>query len=216
MINLQHWSLSLSCVIPFILPRSRRPIQCHADQSPKGVILGSGHCFGVGMEQFLRNLQPGQDCPVIRGFPLVVKSFDRDEWMAQIAPEATEKEAETLEVCYNDAKFAQDEGMMVNQTEMDRFVTPPPPLILASLVLGLGRIRTMGDVARAQVYDTESTEGGRYNTFPVMGCDLEHEQSATDSSPQILVTLVRGLVVSPGFVVEMAIRGHWMGSSRGV
>ena len=139
MINLQHWSLSLSCVIPFILPRSRRPIQCHADQSPKGVILGSGHCFGVGMEQFLRNLQPRQDCPVIRGFPLVVKSFDRDEWTAQIAPEATEKEAETLEVCYNDAKFAQDEGMMVNQTEMDRFVTPPPPLILASLVIGLGR-----------------------------------------------------------------------------
>ena len=131
MINLQHWSLSLSCVIPFILPRSRRPIQCHADQSPKGVILGSGHCFGVGMEQLLRNLQPRQDCPVIRGFPLVVKSFDRDEWTAQIAPEATEKEAETLEVYYNDA-----------------------------------------------------------NTFPVMGCDLEHEQSATDSSPQILVTLV--------------------------
>ena len=152
MINLQHWSLSLSCVIPFILPRSRRPIQCHADQSPKGVILGSGHCFGVGMEQFLRNLQPRQGCPVIRGFPLVVKSFDRDEWTAQIAPEATEKEAETLEVYYNDA-----------------------------------------------------------NTFPVMGCDLEHEQSATDSSPQILVTLVLGLVVSPGFVVEMAIRGHWMG-----
>ena len=142
------------------------------------------------MEQFLRNLQPRQDCPVIRGFPLVVKSFDRDEWTAQIAPEATEKEAETLEVYYNDAKFAQDRGMMVNQTEMDRFVTPPPPLILASLVLGLGRIRTMGNVARAQVYDTESTEGGRYNTFPVMGCDLEHEQSATDSSPQILVTLV--------------------------
>ena len=149
MINLQHWSLSLSCVIPFILPRSRRPIQCHADQSPKGVILGSGHCFGVGMEQFLRNLQPRQDCQVIRGFPLVVKSFDRDEWTAQIAPEATEKEAETLEVYYNDAKFAQDGGVLV-----------------------------------------KSTEGGRYNTFPVMGCDLEHEQSATDSSPQILVTLV--------------------------
>ena len=107
MINLQHWSLSLSCVIPFILPRSRKPTQCHADQSPQGVILGSGHCFGVGMEQFLRNLQPRQDCPVIHGFPLVVKSFARDEWTAQIAPDSTEQEAK---VYYSAAaKFAQDE-----------------------------------------------------------------------------------------------------------
>ena len=79
-----------------------------ADQSLESVILGSGRCFGFEMEQFLRNLQPRQDCPVVHGFPLVVQSFARDEWTAQIAPASTEKEAK---VYYGAAaKFAQDGG----------------------------------------------------------------------------------------------------------